>query len=259
MADVNVMDLFRLDDRVAIVTGGSKGLGKQMALAFAQAGATTVICSRHGDEAEAVASEIAKDTGQESVGQQVDVTNWDEINGLVTETAKRYGRLDVVVNNAGINVRHPIEDFPEDDFDRMIDINIKGVWLGCKAAAGVMKPQGSGSVINTASVLSTVGLSERSVYSTTKASLIGMTRTLGVEWAPSGVRCNALCPGPFLTEINKPLEDKPEVVKGLLSLNAMNRWAELHEIRGSALFLASDASTFVTGASLYVDGGWAAK
>jgi len=253
------MDHFRLDGRVAIVTGGSKGLGKQMALAFAQAGAATVVCSRHLAEAEAAAKEIADATGQTSMGRQVDVTVSDEVEGMVAETVKEYGRLDVMVNNAGINVRHPIEDFPEQEFDDLMEINCKGVWLGCRAAARVMKPAGRGSVINTSSVLSTVGLGERSAYSTSKASLIGMTRTLAVEWAPSGVRCNALCPGPFLTEINKPLEGKPEVVKGLLSLNAMNRWAELHEIQGAALFLASDASTFVTGASLYVDGGWAAK
>lgn len=259
MAEKTVLDQFRLDGRVAIVTGGSKGLGKQMALAFAQAGATTVICSRHLAESEEAAKEIVTATGNESVGRQVDVTVSDEVEELVQETVNSHGRLDVMVNNAGINVRHPIEDFPEDEYKQLMDINVNGVWLGCRAAARVMKPAGRGSVINTASVLSTVGLPERSAYSTSKAALIGLTRTLAVEWASSGVRCNALCPGPFLTEINKPLEAKPEVVQGLLSLNAMNRWAELHEIQGAALFLASDASSFMTGASLYVDGGWSAR
>ena len=259
MADVDVMDLFRLDGKVALITGGSKGLGASMALGLAQAGAKTVINSRTQGDCDKVAAEIAEETGQESIGIAGDVTQEDEVDRVFGAATEKFGKLDVVINSAGINIRHPVEDFPVDEFKQVIDINLTGVWLCCRAAARIMKPQGSGSVVNIASALSGVGLKERSAYCASKAGLIGMTKTLALEWADVNVRCNALCPGPFLTEINVPLLKEPEKVQSLLGLTALNRWAELHEIRGAALFLASDASSFMTGASLYVDGGWTAQ
>ncbi|MDA0711019.1 MAG: SDR family oxidoreductase [bacterium] len=258
MAEANVLDQFKLDGKVALIVGGSKGLGKSMALGFAQAGATTVISARTAADCATTASELAGETGQESVAVAGDVTQEADVDRVFASVVEKFGRLDVVVNSAGINVRHLIENFPLDDFKRIMDINMTGVWLCCRAAARIMKPQGFGSVINVASALSGVGLAERSAYCASKAGLIGLTRTLAMEWASSGVRCNALCPGPFLTEINVPLLQEPEKVKGLLGLTALNRWAELEEIRGAGLFLASDASSFMTGASLYIDGGWTA-
>ena len=258
MSDVNVMDLFRLDGKVALITGGSKGLGASMALGLAQAGAKTVINSRNQEDCDKLALEIAEATGQASIGIAGDVTQEEDVDRVFGEVVEKFGQLDVLVNSAGINIRHPVEDFPLDEFKKVIDINLTGVWLCCRAAARIMKPQGSGSVVNIASALSGVGLVERSAYCSAKAGLIGMTKTLALEWAGSNVRCNALCPGPFLTEINVPLLKEPEKVQSLLSLTALNRWADLHEIRGSALYLASDASSFMTGASLYVDGGWTA-
>lgn len=258
MAEKNVMDQFKLEGKVALITGGSKGLGKSMAMGLAQAGATTVICARTEADCEATASEIANETGQESIALAGDVTDEADVDRVFGAVKEKYGQLDVVINSAGINVRYLIEDFPLDEFQKVIDINLTGVWLCCRAAARIMKPQGSGSVINVASALSGVGLPERSAYCSSKAGLIGMTKTLAMEWASSGVRCNALCPGPFLTEINVPLLKEPEKVASLLSLTAMNRWADLEEIRGAGLFLASDASSFMTGASLYLDGGWTA-
>lgn len=258
MAEKNVMNQFKLDGKVALVMGGSKGLGKSMALGFAQAGATTVISARTEADCEATALEIANETGQESIAIAGDVTKEADVDRVFGAVQEKYGHVDVVVNSAGINVRHLIEDFPLEDFKKVMDINMTGVWLCCRAAARIMKPQGSGSVINVASALSGVGLSERTAYCSSKAGLIGLTKTLAMEWASSGVRCNALCPGPFLTEINVPLLKEPEKVKGLLGLTALNRWAELEEIRGAGLFLASDASSFMTGASLYIDGGWTA-
>jgi NAD(P)-dependent dehydrogenase (short-subunit alcohol dehydrogenase family) len=256
MVDANVMNQFRLDGKVALVMGGSKGLGKSMALGFAQAGATTVISARTGADCEATALEIANETGQESIALAGDVTKEEDVDRVFGAVKEKYGHVDVVVNSAGINVRHLIEDFPLEDFKRVMDINMTGVWLCCRAAARIMKPQGSGSVINVASALSGVGLEERSAYCASKAGLIGLTKTLALEWASSGVRCNALCPGPFLTEINVPLLKEPEKVATLLGLTALNRWAELEEIRGAGLFLASDASSYMTGTSLYIDGGW---
>ncbi len=259
MADVNTMDLFRLDARVAVVTGGSKGLGRAMALGLAQAGATTVICSRNLEDCKEAAEEIASETGQESIGVAADVTVETDVDSLFESVLDRFGRVDVLINSAGINLRHPIEAFPTDAFKQVVDVNLTGTWLCCRAAGRVMVEQGSGSVINVGSALSAVGLAERTAYCSSKAGILGLTRTLALEWASAGVRCNALCPGPFLTEINRPLLQEPEKVQAVVGQTAMNRWAELHEIQGAAVFLASDASSYMTGSSLFVDGGWTAQ
>ena len=257
--DRSSLDLFRLDGRVALVTGGSKGLGASMALGFAQAGATTVICSRDQAACDAAAAEIAAQTGQESVGMSVDVTVEEQVEQLFSGVKDRFGRLDALINSAGINVRFLIEECPLEAFRQVIDINLTGTWLCCRAAVRMMRPQRRGSIINMGSALSAVGIPARTPYCSSKAGLLGLTRTIGLECAADNVRCNALCPGPFLTEMNKPLLAEPEKVKAILSNTALNRWAELHEIRGSALFLASDASSYVTGTAIYVDGGWTAQ
>jgi len=257
--DTNVMDQFRLDGRAALITGGTKGLGKSMGIGLAQAGAKVAVCSRHGDEAEATAQEIASETGQQCIGVQADVTNEDGVKALFAKTTDEFGGLHVLINSAGMNIRHPIEEFPLEEFQQIMDVNVTGTWLCCREAAGIMKKQERGSIVNVGSCLSAIGLAERTAYCSSKAAILGMTKTLALELAPHGVRCNALCPGPFLTEINAALLDQPEKVKALLALTALNRWAELPEIRGAALFLASDASSYMTGAALYLDGGWTAK
>ena len=164
--------------------------------------------------------------------------------------------MDVLVNSAGINIRHPVEDFPVEDFRKVIDINLGGTFLCCRAAARLMKPACFGSGVNVGSTLGATGLAERSAYCSTKGGVLAMTRSLAKEWAPHGVRCNALCPGPFLTELNESIAKDEAKVRVILDRIPMNRWAELHEIQGAALFLASDASSYVTGSALYVDGGW---
>lgn len=256
MAADDVLNLFRLDDKVGIVTGGSKGLGESMSYALAQAGAKTVIVSRTQADCDRVASEIVADSGQESVGVAADVTDEAAVDKLFQEVVDRFGRIDVAINNAGINIRYPIEDFPFDEWKQVIDINLTGVWLCCRAAARVMKPAGRGSVINVSSTLGATGLPQRTPYASSKSGVLGMTRSLAKEWADSGVRCNALCPGPFLTEMNIPIANDVEKTGALIGLVPMKRWAELDEIRGAALFLASDASSYVTGSEVYVDGGW---
>ena len=256
MSDTNVFDLFKLEGRVALVTGGSKGLGESMAVALAQAGARVVINSRTQSDCDDVASQIRTSTGMESSGIAADITQESAVDELFGKVVDRFGRLDVVINSAGINIRHPIEEFPFEDYKKVIDVNMVGTWLCCRAAGRIMKPAGRGSVINVSSTLGAVGLEGRSAYSSSKSGVMGLTRSIAKEWAEHGVRCNALCPGPFLTEMNKPLLDQPERVGKLIRLTAMNRWAQMHEIKGAALFLASDASSYVTGSELYVDGGW---
>ncbi len=256
--DVRVLDLFRLDGRVALVTGGSQGLGESMALGLAQAGAATVVASRRLEACEAAAVRIGAKSGKQSLGLAADVTKEEDVKTLFDGVLQRFGRLDVLINCAGINIRKPIEELRLEELEQVLKVNVTGTWLCCRAAAPILKKQRAGSVINIGSALSVIGLADRTPYCSSKAAIVGLTRTLAMEWAPFGARCNAICPGPFLTEINTPLLNEPEKVKALLSKTALNRWAEIHEIRGAALFLASDASSYVTGHALLVDGGWTA-
>ena len=259
MPDPNTMDLFRLDDHVAVITGGSKGLGLSMAQGLADAGSVTVLCSRNEEDCRAAAGQIEKDSGRKSVGIAADVTDEADVGMLFDRVVEEFGRVDVLVNSAGINLRHRIEAFPVEAFKEVVNTNLTGTWLCCRAVGRVMVDQKRGSVINVGSALSAVGLVERTAYCSSKAGILGLTRTLALEWAHAGVRCNALCPGPFLTEINRPLLSDPDKVQAVIGNTALNRWAELHEIRGAAVFLASDASSYVTGSSLFVDGGWTAQ
>ena len=255
---MDVLEQFRLDGRVVVVTGGSKGLGKSMALGFSQAGAAVVLSSRSQDACSDSCEEIVAATDGDCAGLSADVTDPDAVDRLVDTVMDQFGRIDVWVNSAGINIRHPVEEFPVEEFEQIVDTNLKGSWLCCRAVAPVMRAQGSGSVINIGSTLSAVGLAQRTAYCSSKAGILGLTRTLALEWAPDNVRCNALCPGPFLTEINRPLLDDPEKMEAVVGNTALHRWGELHEIQGAALFLASDASSFMTGSALFVDGGWTA-
>jgi NAD(P)-dependent dehydrogenase (short-subunit alcohol dehydrogenase family) len=258
MSEPHVLDLFRLDGRVALITGGSKGLGKSIALGLAQAGATIVLASRDQAACAAAAAEIAAAAGRPSLGLAVDVTNEDSVAAMVAAAEDHCGPIDILVNSAGVNIRHPIEDFALGEYQSVVDVNLTGTWLCCRAVSAGMKARGHGSVINLASALGGVGLGERTAYCSSKHGVIGLTRALALEWAEHGARCNALCPGPFLTEMNRPLLAQPERAAALLNLTAVKRWAQLPEIRGAALLLASDAGSYITGATMFVDGGWTA-
>lgn len=255
----NIFELFRLDGRVAIITGGSRGLGFSMALALAEAGATTVITSRAAEICEASAKKIRSQTSTESIALPGDVTQEEDVKRVVGEVHRLFGRVDILVNSAGTNIRHPVEEFSLEEFLNVTNVNLTGSWLCCRAVAPIMKEQRRGSVINVGSALSTVGLAGRSAYCSAKAGVIGMTRALALEWAPFDVRCNALCPGPFLTEMNRPLLEEPERARAVIGQTALKRWGEMYEIRGAVLFLASDASSYITGTALFVDGGWTAQ
>jgi NAD(P)-dependent dehydrogenase (short-subunit alcohol dehydrogenase family) len=258
LAEPTVGELFSLDGRVALVTGGSAGLGRSIALGLAQAGAETVLASRSLAACQEAAAQLGSDTGRTSVGVTLDVTDEGSVAATFAEVGRRFGRLDVLVNCAGLNSRHLVADCPAEVFQRVVEINLFGTWLCCREAGRVMAPAGRGSVINLGSALSAIGMPARTPYCASKAGIIGLTQTLALEWAGSGLRCNALCPGPFRTAMNAPVMADPAREAGLLARIALNRWAELVEIRGPAVFLASDASSYMTGAALYVDGGWTA-
>jgi NAD(P)-dependent dehydrogenase (short-subunit alcohol dehydrogenase family) len=258
-AEPTIAELFSLRGRIALVTGGATGLGLSIAHALAEAGATTVLASRDEDSCRASAQEVAERSGAVAVGARIDVTDETSVDAAFGRIVEQFGALDVVVNCAGINVRNAIEDVSLEDFDTVLDVNLRGSWLCCRAAARVMRPAGRGSVINLGSALSQVGIPGRTPYCSAKAGVLGLTRAAALEWAGTGLRCNAICPGPFLTEMNRPLLAQPERAQAVVGRTALNRWGQLHEIRGAALFLASDASSYVTGTEIYVDGGWTAQ
>ena len=251
--------LFDLTGRTAIVTGGSKGLGEAMAAGLASAGANVLVTSRHGDEAEAAAQRIAGDHGTQCIGLQADASVPDDVNAMRDRALSEWGQIDVLINNAGINIRGPIEELSYEDFQRVQEVNVNGIWLCCRAVIPAMKQAGKGRIINLASTLGVVGLSNRTPYTASKGAVVQMTRALGLELAPTGVTCNAICPGPFLTPMNVPVAEDEQTKKFIVGAVALERWGEMHEIQGAAIFLASDASSYMTGSLVTVDGGWTAR
>ena len=250
---------FDLTDRVAVVTGGSKGLGLAIASGLASAGADIVVSSRHGDEAVAAADQIAHESSRQALGLEADVTVSEKVDAVVAKTMERFGKIDILVNNAGINIRGPIDELSYEEFRDVQRINVDGVWLMSRAVVPAMKSVGSGRIINMASTLGIVGVQNRTPYASSKGAVVQMTRALALELAPHNILCNAICPGPFLTPMNEPIAETEEAKKFILGAVALNRWGDLAEIQGAAIFLASDAASYVTGSMLMVDGGWTAR
>lgn len=250
---------FRLDGRTALVTGGSKGLGLAMAAGLASAGAKVMLVSRHAEQAAAAATAISEHYGTEALSSAADVTDAAAIEATVQTILTHWKQLDILINSAGINIRGPIDELSPEQFDRVMRTNVHGTWTACRAVVPVMKQAAYGRIINLASTLGVVGLANRTPYASSKGAVVQMTRALGLELAPFGITCNAICPGPFLTEMNIPIADSEEAKKFIVGAVALERWGELEEIQGAALYLASRASSYTTGSLLTVDGGWTAR
>lgn len=255
----NVLDLFRLDNKVAVVTGGSKGLGYAMALALAQAGCDLVISSRTKNEIESAAQTIASETGRKVVPIVANARSYEASQTIVSKALESFGKIDILINNVGMNNRKAIHEISVEEFEDLIDINLNSMFRMSKAVAETFMNQKSGRVINLSSMLDRITIPGRTGYSASKGGVLMFTKTLALEWAPLGIRVNALSPGPFATDMNQALIDDPERNKEFLQKLPVGRWGKPYEIGAAAVYLASPASDFMTGTTLYIDGGWTAQ
>ena len=245
---------FRLDGRVAVVTGASSGLGERFARVLDAAGASVVVVARRADRLDALAGEL-----RNALVVEADLAAPDTATRVVAAVVERFGRLDVLVNNAGTLDTRPALDEPIADFRRVIEVNLVGTYALTQEAARTMVAAGGGAIVNIASIWGLVGVGQipDAAYAASKHGIVGLTRELGAQWARMGVRVNAIAPGWFVTEMTTGTMFGDEgAERWMCSRTPMGRGGAEHELDGALLFLASDASTFVTGATLPVDGGW---
>jgi len=250
------LERFSLAGRVAVVTGATEGIGRGMAVGLAEAGADVVVCGRREDALREVQQEIVR-TGRRGEACPLDVCNTADIARLRDFTLDRFGKVDILVNAAGFTVTKPAWDMAEDEWDRMVDTGFKGLFFSCQIIGAAMRARGYGKIINLSSTFSRSIIPGRSVYGGIKAGVTHLTEALAMEWAPDGIRVNALAPTAVLTPSRTGLL-QGEVLAKILSRIPLGRLATPEDLIGAAVYLASPASDFVTGQTLFVDGGWVA-
>ena len=251
---------FRLDDQVAIVTGSGSGLGRAIAVALAEAGAHVVITElpEHVGRAEEAAREIADGTGRETLMLPLDVTQVDSIQAMVDATLARFGQIDLLVNNAGVNVRRRAVEVSEEDWDRVLDVNLRGVFFCAQRVGRHMVSRRRGKIVNVASQNGVVAMEDRAAYCSSKAGVVNLTRVLAYEWAEFGVNVNAIGPTFVRTPLTEGMWADPEVYAGVLRRIPLGRLATPEDVVGAVVYLASPAADMVTGHTLLIDGGWTA-
>ena len=247
-----------LNGKVAVVVGGTSGIGRAIAHGFAQAGADVVPTSRRAEQVDTAAREIEQ-FGRRSLRVTSDVADRTSLQRVLSETVAAFGKVDILVNSAGRTKRAPTVDFPEDDWNAIIDTNLTGTLRACQVFGKHMLERESGSIINIASLSTFVALHEVAAYSASKAAVGSLTKSLAVEWSSRGVRVNAIAPGVFRTALNQKLLDETERGREFRLRTPMRRFGNVEELAGAAIFLASDAASFVTGEILTVDGGFLAS
>jgi gluconate 5-dehydrogenase len=250
---------FDLTGKTAIVTGGSKGLGLAMAAGLASAGADILLVNRSAVDGERSATELSISFGTRVLSFAADITSQEQTEAMVRFALDGLGKVDILINSAGINIRGPIDEISPSEFKQVMDVNVNGTWLASRAVTPLMKSQRSGRIINVASTLGLVGLANRTPYTASKGAVVQMTRALALELAPYNIMVNAICPGPFLTEMNIPIAESDDARNIILGATALQRWGHLKEIQGAAIFLASEAASYMVGSILAVDGGWTAR
>jgi NAD(P)-dependent dehydrogenase (short-subunit alcohol dehydrogenase family) len=249
---------FDLGGKTALVTGGSKGLGKAMARGLAEAGADIVISSRHEEELRPALDDILKDTGRMGCYLTADLSKRDQTKRLAAQALERMGHIDILINNAGSNKVGPVDQVRDEDWDAIMELNLNSVMALTRALAPGMKARRWGRIVHISSIMGYVSKEGRNIYSATKTALIGLARSEALDLGPYNVTVNCLAPGPFLTDLpGKMLSDAEK--QEFARRTALGRWGDPEELVGPVLFLASDAASYVTGATLVIDGGYLAR
>lgn len=251
------LKMFDLTGKVAMVTGSTRGLGEVAAMALAKAGADVAICGRNETDLKRVSSAV-RNLGRKSEGFFLEVTEREKVNQGVERILSHFGRVDILVNNAGTNIRKPVLEYPEDAWDKIIAINLKGYYLVAQAVVPQMIARGGGKVIHISSIASKVAIPNTIAYSAAKGGVNAMTRVMALEWSKSGVTVNAIAPTYFETDMVKAVLTNPAYLKYVADRTPMGRPGRLEELEGAVVFFAAPASDFITGQILYIDGGWTA-